>query len=572
MLGSYPTVEANKKSFIVCNRLKKEAHYKMRKFPLKISLFILVLLLAACSNGETAGKEKNDNNDNNSTRSKDELVLSVSSEPESGFDPTIGWGHSASSIFQSILFKRGSDMEVKNDLATGYKLSADRLTWTVTIRNDVTFSDGSPLTADDVVYSYDIARTNPESNVDLTMVESIKRVDDYTIDFVLKTPQSTFIDKLMEIGIVPKKIHEADPKGYAQKPIGSGPYVLKQWDKGQQVVAERNEKYYGEKSAFKKLTLVYLEEDAIMTALKAGEIDMAKIPTSLSATKVDGMKVQEIMSVENQGIAFPIPEPHKVTKNGKEVPVGNAVTSDPAIRKAINIAVSREDMINGLLNGFGTPAYTGLEQMPWNNDALIIPDGDMEGAKNLLADAGWKDSNGDSVLEKNGVDAAFDIIYTTNSEQRQALAVYLSEALKELGLNITPVQKTWEEAELLMHSQPIVLSWGEHSPQLVNQLYHSKFQGIEYNNTGFYTNKIVDAHIEDALMAATSEEANELWKQAIYDGKTGFGYQGDATWAWFMNTNHLYMMRDDLNISIPKPQPHGGAILEHITEWKLINE
>lgn len=537
----------------------------MKKFVSILLLLVLLFTLAACSN---EGEEKT-NHKTKSERSKDELVLSVSSEPESGFDPTLGWGHSASSIFHSILFKRDSNMEVANDLATGYKLSNDRLTWTVTMRDDVKFSDGTPLTAKDVVYSYDTARNNPDSNVDLTMIDSIQQVDDYTINFVLKSPQSTFIDKLMEIGIVPETIHKADPKAYAKMPIGSGPYVLKQWDKGQQVVAERNENYYGDKPSFKKVTLVYLAEDAIMSALKAGEIDMAKIPISLSNTKIEGMQLKEVASVENQGIAFPIPTPKQVMKNGKEITVGNAVTSDPAIRKAMNIAVSREAMIDGLLNGYGTPAYTGLEQMPWNDETLTFKDGNLDGAKKLLEDAGWKDIDNDGVREKNGIDAAFEIIYTPNAEQRQALAIYLSETLKELGLKITPVQKTWEEAETLMHAQPMVLSWGEHSPQLVNQLYHSKFQGVSFNNTGYYANQTVDQHIEDALMAATAEEADEHWKKAIYDGTIGFGYQGDATWAWFMNTNHLYMIREDLNIGTPKPQPHGGAILDNITEWAI---
>ncbi len=541
----------------------------MKKHLLTFFSFVLFSSLVACSSGKTPdesdGKAK-------SERSKEEIVISGTTEPESGFDPTLGWGHSASSIFHSILFKRDNNMEVANDLATGYTVSEDRLTWTVTIRNDVKFSEGTPLTAKDVVYSYDTSRTNSDSNVDLTMIDSIKQVDEYTIDFILITPQSTFIDKLMEIGIVPAEIHKADPEAYVQAPIGSGPYVLKQWDKGQQVVAERNENYYGEKPAFKKLTLVFLSEEAIITALKAGEVDIAKVPISVSDTKISGMKLLEVTSVENQGIAFPIPKPHKDTKNGQEIIVGNSVTSDPAIRKAINMAVSREEMINGLLNGYGTPAYTGLEQMPWNNESLAFEDGDLEGAKKLLADAGWKDTNNDGILEKDGQDAAFDIIYTINYEQRQALAVYLSEKLKEIGLQVTPVAKTWDEAEMLMHSQPFVLSWGEHSPQLVNQLYHSKFQGIGWNNTGYYANKTVDQHIEEALMSTTSEEAYEQWKKAIYDGKTGFGYQGDATWAWFMNTNHLYIMREDLDIGTPKPQPHGGAILDNITEWKLKKE
>lgn len=524
----------------------------------------LIFSFSACNKNDTADGGA-------SARPKDELVLAVSSEPENGFDPTQGWGHAASSIFHGILFVRNNKMEVEPSIAKGYKVSDDLLTWTVELKDGVKFSDGTPLTADDVIYSYTYAMNSKDSNADLKMVNKVEKVNDTTVSFVLKEAQSTFIDKLMEIGIVPKAVHEKDPQAYAENPIGCGPYVLKQWNKGQQAIAERNENYFGEMPQFKKITLVYLDEDAVVTAVKAGEVDMAKVTVTNANTKVDGYKLVEVASVENQGICFPVQMAGKTftDTDGKQVPYGNNVTGDPAIRKAINLGVNREQMINQLLNGYGTPAYTGLEQMPWDDPSLQWKDGDVEGAKKLLEDAGWKDTDGDGIREKNGTKAEFEVLYWPKSESRMNLALYLSDYCKKnLGINIIPTQKTNEEFSTAMYAQVGVLSWGEHSPQLVKQLYHSSFAGDGYNNVSYLQNKTVDQHIEDALNAKTDTEANEHWKKAIYDGTTGFGYQGDAAWAWFMNTNHLYLMREGLEIGTPKPQPHGGAILDNISEWK----
>lgn len=523
---------------------------------------LMAFSMAAC------GNKNNNSQGSEANAKKDSLVLAVSGEPESGFDPTLGWGHSASSIFHSILFTRDADMKVTGDLATDYSLSDDRLTWTVNMKSGIVFSDGTPLKASDVVYSYNTAKNNPDSNVDLTMIDSINAPNDTTVVFKLKKPQSTFVDKLMEIGIVPESIHKADPLAYAQAPVGCGPYILKQWDKGQQVICERNENYYGTKPEFKQVTLLYLEDDAVMSAVKAGKVDLAKVDYTYANTKVNGMVMKEVESIENIGICFPIPEPKTVTVNGKQVKVGHAVTSDVAIRKALNVGLSRQEMIQGLMGGYGTPAYTGYEKMPWNNNSTIA-DGNVDEAKRILAEAGWADSDGDGIVEKNGVKAEFDLYYTASTGVRQSFAVYVGDNATKLGIKVNPVYKTFSDIVDAKYYTPVVLSWGEHSPQLMYNLIHSDMAANGFNNTGYYVNKAVDKHIDDALMAATDDEANANWKKAIWDGTTGFGYEGDAAWAWYMNTNHIYFMNENLDIGRVQPQPHGGAILKNIVEWKM---
>lgn len=534
---------------------------KLKKFlAMSLTVVMTTSLLVGCSSTKPESKGESSTKVN-SRKENNELVVSVGSEPE-GLDPTTGGHHAVTRVFFSTLLTRDKDMKIKNDLATEYNVSDDKLTWTVKIRDDAKFTDGNKLTAQDVAYTFETAGKSA-SVVDLTSVESIKAVDEYTVEFKLKEPQSTFVNKLINIGIVPKGLHNDK---YATNPVTSGPYKFVQWDKGQQIIVEANEDYYGEKPSIKKLTMLFLDSDAALAALKSDEVDMASIPASFADQKIDGKVLREVDSIENLGITFPTVKSGKKTKDKN--PIGNDVTSDLAIRQAINYGIDRNELVEGVLSGYGTPSYVGLEAMPWYNSEVEIKDGDIEKAKKILADAGWKDSDNDGIVEKNGLKAEFKLCYIMETKHRQEMALAVSEKLKEIGINAVPEARTWDNAMEVLHSEPVILGWGEHDPALIFQLFHSKNSGVDWYNTGFYKNEKVDEYINKAMTSKSEEEALEFWKKAQWDGKTGIAPVGDAPWAWLTNVNHLFIMNKDLDIGTPKPQPHGGAILENITEWK----
>ena len=124
------------------------------------------------------------------------LCFLLGGEPDTGFDPTTGWGRYGSPLFQSTLFKRDHDLTIVNDLATNYEVSQDGKIWTVTLRDDVTFSDGKPLTAKDVEFTFETAMNNG-SVVDLNGLEKVEAVNDTTVKFTLKEAQSTFMNSLV---------------------------------------------------------------------------------------------------------------------------------------------------------------------------------------------------------------------------------------------------------------------------------------------------------------------------------------------------------------------------------------
>jgi peptide/nickel transport system substrate-binding protein len=372
-----------------------------------ISALFVFILLTGCNQTDSDSAEKNKSSDD---YKRDELILAIGGEPDTGFDPTTGWGRYGSPLFQSTLLKRDHEMNIVKDLALNYDVSNDGKIWTFSIRNDVKFSDGEPLTAEDIQFTYDTALHNG-SVVDLTVLEKVELINDYTIQFHLKKAQSTFIDAFISTGIVAK---HAYGEQYAENPVGSGPYQLVQWDKGQQLIVKANPEYYGATPYFQKLTFLFLSEDASLAAARAGEVDVAAIPAAFSSQNVPGMKLEAIKSVDNRGIAFPYVKSGGKTQDG--YPIGNDVTADPAIRHAINRAIDREALIAGILEGYGSPAYSPVDELPWWNSETAFGDGDIEGAQKLLQDAGWKEIDRDGVLEKGELKAEITLYYPANDK------------------------------------------------------------------------------------------------------------------------------------------------------------
>lgn len=538
---------------------------KLKKsISLMLAISLTVAVLVGCSNTDSKGEESSSGSQvKNERKANNELVVAVASEPEAGFDATTGGHGSMTRVFFSSLFKRDKELGMENDLATEYKVSDDKLTWTVKIREDVKFTDGEPLTSEDVVYTYETAKESG-SEIDLTMLESITAVDKYTIDFKLKEPQSTFMEKLAYLGIVPKHAHGSD---FADTPIGSGPFKFIQWDKGQQVIAEKNKDYYGDEAGVDKLTMVFLDTDAAYAAVKSGDVDMASITGDLAGEKVEGTKIVNLDTIETFGVEFPMQKSGEKDKDGN--PIGNDVTSDESIRKALNIAVDRESIVEGVLDGYGTVSTTGLEKMPWLNEETIIKeDGKVDEAKAILKEGGWEDTNSDGTIDKDGVEAEFKLLYT-DGKYRQEIGLAFVEVAKELGIKVNLEMKTWDNIVGEIHSEAVLFGFGSGDPSELYNLYSSKAAGggIPWDNAGYYKNETVDSYIDKAFASENEEEALDFWKKAQWDGTTGFSNKGDATYAWLVNVNHVYIMSEDLDIGTPVVQPHGGRIFDNVTEW-----
>lgn len=490
------------------------------------------------------------------------VVMTTESEPEAGFDPAYGWGageHVHEPLIQSTLVRTTKDLGIENDLATEYSCSDDGLTWTVKIRDDVKFTDGEPLTASDVAFTFNTCRDESSVN-DFTMLKEAVAVDDTTVEFHMNEPYSIWPYTMAIVGIVPEHAYD---ENYGQNPIGSGRYIMKQWDKGQQVIFEANPDYYGEEPKIKKLTVLFMEEDAAMAAAMSGQADVAHTAASYSDQKIDGYELLSVATVDNRGFNLPCTEPEE--KDG--ITYGNSLTSDVKVRRAINLAIDREEMIENVLNGYGTVAYSVCDKMPWYNEEAVT-EYDLDAAKALMEEAGWIEGD-DGIREKDGEKAELTIMFSNGDSVRQALAEDSANQLRELGIEVTTSGVGWDTAYDQAQSEPLIWGWGAHSPMELYNIYHTiKDTGsAEYSP---YANETVDKYMDEALASSNLEESYDLWKKAQWDGNTGITQEGDIPWIWLCNIDHLYFVRDGLKVADQKlhPHGHGWSIVNNIDQWE----
>lgn len=533
----------------------------MKSFFMCLIAISMVLSLVACDKNDIVPKilEKPQ------TSNKDVLTMAIGSEPDGGFDPVLGWGRYGSPLIQSTLVETTADMEIVGDLATDYNISEDGVTWTFNLRDDARFTDGEKVTAQDVVFTYEKAKVS-NSIVDLTVMESIKATDASTVEIMLAHPESAFIYSIAKTGIVPEHAYN---ESYGDNPIGSGPYKFVQWDKGQQLILEANKDYYGHVPEIKKVVILFMSEDAAVVAAKADELDVAMTIPSL-AIDIDGMSIYAAETIDNRGITLPVvPDEGKTTKEG--YPIGNDVTSDIDIRKALSYGLDREQMVEDVLNGHGVPAFTEADGMPWFNEAAVV-EYDLEKAKQMLTDGGWVDVDNDGIIEKDGLKAEFTIIYSAGDSVRQGLAMAVSMQAKKLGISINVEGMSWDEIDKRMFRDPVLMGWGDQTPMESYLLYHSSNKGIDYYNPENYGNETVDKYVDEALRSTDVEVANELWKKAQWDGTTGTSTLGDAPWVWLVNVDHLYYIKGGLEMGEQKIHPHGHAwpLISNLREWKWV--
>lgn len=503
-------------------------------------------------------------------RKSDEIVVAVGAhggEPDIGYDPIQGYAYSTEPLIQSTLFKRDGNMTLENDLAEDYSVSDAGKKYTVNIRDDVKFHDGSKLTAKDVEFTYNKA-ADAGASVDLTDLTEVKAVNNTQVEFTLNNSDSSFLFRLSAVGIVPEKNYNNET--YGQNPIGSGPYKFVQWDKGQQLILEINEDYYGKKPSFKKLAILFLDGDAAFAASKKGEVDVAEIPLSYSNEKVSNMTMIALDSIDARGISLPNVPDTGEKKDG--IAVGNNVTSDESIRKALNYGVDRQKLIDGPLKGYGNKSFDGIGSgLSWSNSEAAIEDGNIDEAKRILKESGWKDTDGDGIVEKNGQKATFNVLYEASDSNRQSLVVAVAEQAKEIGIEILPEGKSWDEIDTEKLSKPVLWGFGTLDPSTVYHQFYSELVGNGWDNPASYNNLAVDQHMKDALSAPNEDASYSSWSQVSWDSSTGISPKGDAPWLWLVLIDYTYFVDDSLDIGDPVVQPHAGNLFGNIHDWKRVN-
>lgn len=170
------------------------------------------------------------------------------------------------------------------------------------------------------------------------------------------------------------------------------------------------------------------------------------------------------------------------------------------------------------------------------------------------------------------MEAEFSLYYPAGDVIRQSLAVAVADMIKPIGINIKIEGASWDIIGQMMHSNAVLMGWGSLDPYEMYSIYSSENAGVDYYNNGFYKNEKVDEYLEKALTTTDINEAIKYWQKAQWDGKTGLSAKGDAPWAWLVNIDHLYLVKEGLDIGKQRIQPHdhGWSVTYNIEDWKWV--
>ncbi len=545
----------------------------------RISMIValgLTLSLAAC--GSSAEKTTGSEGKTSAAEAATEIRTEEESESiniyiggtifEESMDPVKGFMCYGYPFVNEALIQANTDSEYVGDLATDWEVSEDALTYTFHLLEGVKFSDGSDFTAEDVVFTYETVKNNQANNenVDLTRLASVTAEDDYTVSFKLSEPYSPFLDITAMLQIVPSDAYDSET--FDTAPIGTGAYKVVQYDANQQIILQVNENYREAAPDIEQVNIISMDQDTAYSNAMSGQLDVVMVGSTYINEEIPGMTLKKLETMDVRNISLPTLTPQTMTDSkGNEYRVGNAVTSDKAVREALSIGIDRQQIIDNAFNGEGMPSVNFTDNLPWASTETY-EDNQVDEAVAVLEEAGWTDEDGDGIREKDGVACAFDIIAPGNDEDRYKLAAALAENAKALGIDISVRNESWDVAVEEENMTPIVWGWGQFSPTVIYQTYDSEmFLEAQYANVTGFTDAECDAAIERAFSATNTEDANAAWKEAQKIGDAQYPY------LYLVNIEHSYFVNDNLNISvetqIPHPHGHGSPVICNLKDWTL---
>lgn len=450
------------------------------------------------------------------------LRMVLKSEP-STLNPLTGRDLYSSIIegfYNDTLIKRDLDtLEFKPMLAEKWEVGTDGLSYTFYLRKDVLWHDGKPFTADDVVYSFERI-LDPEVDAPHVRgyfldagIAKIEKVDDYTVKFIATKPYFLGLGVCGGLSLVPKHVfNNGTPFNYHpanRSPVGVGPYRFKEWKTGRKIVLERFDKYWGEKPDIKTLEFRLVSDDTIVLhALKKNELDVA----DLEAVQWMKQLGDESSSTFNR---------YKTVGSGYRYIGWNpkvSLFSDKKVRQALTYLINRNKILEkvefGLANVVIGPFYT--ESSQYNKNIKPYPYDPVKGRK-LLAEAGWKDSDGDGILDKDGKKFEFTFLYAAESTQTERMAPIIKEDLKNAGILMKIERMEWGAFVARVQKKDFEatsLGWSSGFETDPYQIWHSSQSKIEGgSNFISFENAEADKLIEQARVTLDEKKRNELyWK------------------------------------------------------------
>lgn len=480
-----------------------------------------IVLLAGCSsdNAEDEAGTASEDEKSGGTLVYGRGADSVSLDP---INVTDGESIRVTHNIYETLLEYDHNLELQPKLATEYSSSEDGLTWTFQLREGVKFHDGTDFNADAVVFNFErwMDPENPYHEGDFPyypflyggfkgdenhLIESVTATDEHELEIVLKRKTAPFLSYLAisMFGIASPAAIEQYGAGIGENPVGTGPFKFEEWNRNNTITLSKNEEYWMEGKPYLDQVIyqVIPENSARLNALQTGEIDIVDGMNASDTTIVEDTDGMELIKRPSFNIGY-------MAFNMEKEPF-----DDPLVRKAINMAIDKEEIVDAFYNGLADPATSPLPPSLWSHDeSLEKYDYNVEEAKKLLAEAGYEDG--------------FTTELHTMSNPRPYLPepVKIAEAIQsdlaEIGITAEIVSSEWatylEDTKNGKHSMAMY-GWTGVMADPDNFLYPnlSKTNAeVPAQNIAFYKSDEFTSLITEARETIDQDKRTELYQEA----------------------------------------------------------
>jgi len=458
-----------------------------------------------------------------------EIRIGLSAEP-SAMDPHFH-NLTPNNGALSHIFERLVETDPKNKLIPGLAESwkaIDDNTWEFKLRKNVKWHDGTPFTADDVIFTFERAPNVPNSPASFASAvkgKSVEKIDDHTIHISTAAPHPLMPNDMSSLLIVSKKHGEgAKTEDYnsGKAAIGTGPYRFASFVPGDRIELVRNEDYWGEKPQWEKVTLKPIKSGpARVAALLAGDVDLIEdAPTADIERLKKDPEIEVSQTVSRRVIYFHMDQfredsPFITAKDGSKI---KNPLMDQRVRQALSKAINRDAIVERVMEGVAIPAGQLLAEGFFGVSPNVKPPAyDPEGAKKLLAEAGYPDGFKMTLHGPNGR-------YTNDVKIAEAVAQMFTRVGVETSIEMLPPAVYFSRASAGANGLPefsfILVGWGSDTGETSSPLKtllgtFDKEKGTGAANRGRYSNPELDKLIAQALATVDDAKRQDLLAKAV---------------------------------------------------------
>jgi len=445
-----------------------------------------------------------------------QVVIGVSSDADS-FNPLFNETASAQEITHLLLLglvDLNDKSEFQPELAESWDFSDDRLELTYHLRQDAAWSDGTPLTADDVKFTFDLLMDDKVASPRQSTTEYMKEVrvqDEHTVTFYFT---QAYPDQLFDTAgeILPKHILQGADRTrlrshpFGRNPISSGPFLLKSWVSEQYIELIPNKGYFGGRPHLDRVIFkIVPDKTNLLMQLRGGEIDMmVDVPLA---------EVRDLQRSQPDLQLYPVSGRVYYYIGYNEA---NAMFADRTVRRALTMAIDRKKIVDALLYGFGKECVGPIPPMvPWAYNEDVTPiTYDPASAREALKQAGWRDSDGDGWLDRDGHTFAFQLKTNTGNQLRADIAIIVQNQLKAIGVKVNI--QTLERSTLIERLRAgefdaYMGGWSTSFAVDPTPIFHSS--STDLFNFVHYANPAVDHLIEIGREEMDRQTAAGIWKE-----------------------------------------------------------